>query len=586
MEQSPSPNRRKAASLRHGFVWFLLLANIQPATAEQAPSTASTPQPAASAQESPEELTVLPAAVTIEGRPLFTIYEPVGQLTPQERAERIEQRIISVADEESTPTTVAHFETHPGWTEIYVDKQIIMAITDLDASLAGKGRPELAANYAAAITGAIETYRQERSWRFIFRGVLKTALTTSLFVAALWILNLIRIRIRDRLERRIHARESLVQKPFRDLVLANAGPAVLALGGIFKCLLILAILETYLTVTMGFFSSTREMSLTKTKWLLSQLESIAAAAVGYLPNLIVVAIIGLLTYYLSRLIRFVFTHIKQGDLKIRGFYVDWADPTEKLVRMLVIVLALVVAFPYLPGAKSPAFQGISIFLGLLLSLGSSSAVANALAGIILTYMRSFLVGDWVQIGDTMGEVTEKTLLVTRVLTPKAEIITIPNATVMSGSVKNYSVEARKSGVIFHTNVTIGYDAPWRTVHRLLIDAAAATPHVLRQPDPFVLQNRLDDFYVAYELNAYTDAPSQMLNIYSDLHQNIQDKFNEAGVEICSPHFSSLRDGNGVAIPEQYIEAGYRARSFRVNSIKEGSGRSSVSSESVQSQRAG
>jgi small-conductance mechanosensitive channel len=283
----------------------------------------------------------------------------------------------------------------------------------------------------------------------------------------------------------------------------------------------------------------------------------------------------------------VFAQIKHGDLKIRGFYVDWAEPTEKLVRMLVIVLALVVAFPYLPGAKSPAFQGISIFLGVLLSLGSSSAVANALAGIILTYMRSFLVGDWVQIGDTTGEVTEKTLLVTRILTPKAEIITIPNATVMSGSVKNYSVEARKSGVIFHTNVTIGYDAPWRTVHRLLIDAAGATQHVLRQPTPFVLQNRLDDFYVSYELNAFTDVPSQMLNIYSDLHQNIQDKFNEAGVEICSPHFSSLRDGNSIAIPEQYVEPGYRAPSFQVSSTKDLHERSSVvGSESVKSQRAG
>ena len=218
--------------------------------------------------------------MTIEGRPLFTIYEPVGPLTPEERAKRIEERIVAVADEESTPTTAAHFETHPGWTEIYVDKQIIMAVTELDASLAGKRRPELAADYAAAITGAIETYRQERSWRFILRGVLKTLLTTSLFVGALWILNLIRNKIRDRIERRIRTRESLAQKPFRDLVLANAGPVVLALGGIFKWLLILAILETYLTVTMGFFSSTREMSLTKTRWLLTQLESIATAAVS------------------------------------------------------------------------------------------------------------------------------------------------------------------------------------------------------------------------------------------------------------------------------------------------------------------
>jgi small-conductance mechanosensitive channel len=275
------------------------------------------------------------------------------------------------------------------------------------------------------------------------------------------------------------------------------------------------------------------------------------------------------THYAFRLLRLIFGEVRKGELKIRGFYPDWADPTEKLLRMLVLILTVIVAFPYLPGAKSPAFQGISIFLGLLLSLGSSSAVANAVAGVILIYMRSFLVGDWVQIGDTVGEVTEKTLLVTRVLTPKAEIITIPNATVMGGSVKNFSVEARKSGVIFHTTVTIGYDAPWRTVHQLLVNAALATDHVLQQPVPFVLQKGLDDFYVSYELNAYTDAPSLMLTIYSELHQNIQDKFNEVGVEICSPHFSSLRDGNVTAIPEQYRQPGYTPPSFRISSSVNG-----------------
>jgi small-conductance mechanosensitive channel len=231
---------------------------------------------------------------------------------------------------------------------------------------------------------------------------------------------------------------------------------------------------------------------------------------------------------------------------------------------LVLVLALVVVFPYLPGAKSPAFRGVSIFLGILLSLGSSSAVANTIAGIILTYMRSFLPGDWVQIGDNMGEVVERTLLVTRILTPKAEVITIPNSTVMGGAVKNYSTEANKSGVIFHTSVSIGFDAPWRTVHQLLISAASATEHVLRQPAPFVLQRSLDDFYVTYELNAYTDTPREVLNIYSNLHQNIQDKFNEAGVEICSPHFSALRDGNSIAIPEQYIAPDYKPSGFRLN----------------------
>jgi small-conductance mechanosensitive channel len=230
----------------------------------------------------------------------------------------------------------------------------------------------------------------------------------------------------------------------------------------------------------------------------------------------------------------------------------------------VLVLVIIIIFPYLPGSKSPAFQGISIFVGVLLSLGSSSAVANAIAGIILTYMRSFSVGDWVKIGDTLGEVVEKNALVTRVITMKQEIITIPNATVMNGSVMNFTREAKTTGVIFHTTVTIGYDAPWKTVHKLLINAALATNHVLHTPAPFVLQTALNDFFVAYELNAYTDVPREMQFIYSDLHQNIQDKFNEAGLEICSPHFSALRDGNTIAIPEQYRPQGYTAPAFRVN----------------------
>ncbi len=287
----------------------------------------------------------------------------------------------------------------------------------------------------------------------------------------------------------------------------------------------------------------------------------AQSGLNYLPNLLVIAVIVLVAYYVIRILRLIFSEIGKGNLKIRGFYPDWAAPTERLIRMLVIILALIVAFPYLPGAKSPAFQGISIFVGVLLSLGSSSAVANAIAGVILTYMRSFLDGDWVQIGDTTGEVIEKNLLVTRILTPKAEVITIPNATVMSGTVKNYSTEAKKNGVIFHTTVSIGYDTPWRTVHQLLVNAALTTENVLHQPAPFVLQQALNDFYVSYELNAYTNAPREVLNIFSDLHRNIQDKFNEAGVEICSPHFSALRDGNVIRMPEEYVKPDYKTPGF-------------------------
>jgi len=502
--------------------------------------------------------------VTIDGNRVLTVYEPVGTLTTEDRARGIEERIIALAKDAGIPSQSIRIQPREAWTEIVGGNTMIMAVTDADARAAGEKRPDLALEDAQNIRQAVETYRQDHSWRMILRGILKTGLVTLILVFALWLVRRLRLFFRYRIEKQVQISASLKDKSAWHIFVAYLGPMMLTIGTFLRWVLILGLLEAYFTVTLGFYSSTRELSLTVTRWVVSQLESLAKSGLDYLPNLVIIAVIVLAASYLIRLIRLVFSQISKGDLKIPGFYPDWAEPTDKLTRALVLVLALIVAFPYLPGAQSPAFKGISLFVGVLLSLGSSSAVANAIAGVILTYMRSFLIGDWIQIGDTMGEVVERNLLVTRLLTPKAEIITIPNSTVMSGAVKNYSTEARKSGVIFYTTVSIGYDTPWVTVHQLLISAALATPHVLREPAPFVLQKALDDFYVSYELNAYTDTPREVLNIYSDLHRNIQDKFNEAGVEICSPHFSALRDGNRIAIPGQYVKPDYKAPGFRLN----------------------
>jgi len=560
----PDAMGKRIITVRGAKIVVLLALFCFSAAAQSAPPAATTEaQPAESTQESPLDERPAPAEVLIEGRgPILTVYETVAGHTPEERAAAIEQRILAIARDGRASTT-ASLETHTGWTEILIGGEVIMAVTDADARRVGKPREQLAEEYARNIEQVIPAYRQEHSWRMVLRGVLKTVLVSILLVAVLWLLRRFRFVVRDQIERRIRANAQVEQKSAWHVIASYAGSIALGLGAVVRWVVILGLLETYLTVVLSYFSSTRELSLTVTNWVFSQLQSLARAGVNYLPDLLVLSVIVLLTHYMFRLLRLIFGEIRTGNLKIRGFYPDWAEPTEKLLRILVLILALTVAFPYLPGAKSPAFRGVSIFFGVLLSLGSSSAVANAIAGVILTYMRSFLIGDWVKIGDTTGEVIEKNLLVTRVLTPKAEIITIPNATVMAGAVTNYSVEAKKSGVIFHTNVTIGYNAPWRTVHQLLTSAALATKNVLEQPAPFVLQNGLDDFYVSYELNAYTNAPREMLNIYSDLHQNIQDKFNQAGVEICSPHFASLRDGNVVAIPEQYIGPDYKASGFRM-----------------------
>ena len=556
----------KKRVLSAGFLAVLCLLQSISAAADQQPSSPPPPgEQAASTQDIPEEeAAVEPGQVIIDGRPVLRVYEPIASLTVDARAQGITSRIIDLARDTNVPPESVRLQPRDLWTEILAQDNVIMAVTDADARAAGMTRQDLALKDAESIRQAIQTYRQEHSWRMLLRAILKTTLATLILLSLLWLVRRFRLFCRVRIQRQIATSAGVKTKSAWHLSMAYLGPALLGLGTFLRWVVILGLLEAYLTITLGFYSSTREISLTATRWIFSQLGLLTRSGLDYLPNLVVLAVIALLANYLLRLIRLVFSQIRKGDLTIPGFYPDWADPTDKLIRILVLVLALIVAFPYLPGAKSPAFQGISIFVGILLSLGSSSAVANAIAGVILTYMRSFLEGDWIQIGDTMGEVVERTLLVTRLLTPKAEVVTIPNATVMSGSVKNYSTEARKAGVIFFTSVSISFDVPWRTVHELLISAAMATDHVLRQPAPFVLQRSIDDFYVTYELNAYTATPREVLNIYSDLHRNIQDKFNEAGVEICSPHYSALRDGNSIAIPEQYVQPGYKAPGFRLN----------------------
>jgi small-conductance mechanosensitive channel len=505
--------------------------------------------------------------VVIDGRHILSVYQSVGSISPQERAEKITDRIIAVAKDGSVPPEAVGLVPQEEWTEISAGSKLLMVVSETDAKLAGKTRKQLAVEDAGNIRQAILNYRKEHTWRSLLWDILYTFLATIAFVPFVWMVRKLRLLGRSRIEKWISARsESVEKKSVWQVGVSYALSVIMAMGAVMGWLLLIGLFQIYVTVVLSFFPSTRSVSHAITGWVMDALSKISKSGLDYLPNLVVIAVVIVIAAQVFRLIGLIFGEIAKGNLSFSGFFPEWAAPTARLVRGLVLIMVVIIIFPYLPGSKSPAFQGVSIFVGLLLSLGSSSAVANAIAGIILTYMRSFSVGDWVKIGDTLGEVVEKNALVTRIITMKQEIITIPNATVMNGSVMNFTREAKTTGVIFHTTVTIGYDAQWKTVHALLIDAALATKQVLRSPAPFVLQTALNDFFVAYELNAYTDVPREMQFIYSDLHQNIQDKFNEAGVEICSPHFSALRDGNAITIPEHYRPPGYHAPSFRVDGV--------------------
>ncbi|MBN2201674.1 mechanosensitive ion channel family protein [bacterium] len=319
----------------------------------------------------------------------------------------------------------------------------------------------------------------------------------------------------------------------------------------------------YLTVVFSLFSFSETWAEKLIGYVLTPLKTAVNAVVGFLPNLFFIIVMVFVFHAIIRFVRMIFNELHSGRIDIPGFYRDWALPTFKIVRFLIMVLAAIIIFPYLPGSHSPFFRGISVFLGVLFSLGSTSAVSNVVAGIVLTYMRPFVLGDRVRIADTEGDVVEKTLLVTRVRTVKNVDITIPNAMVLGSHIVNYSSSAQEKGLILHTTVTIGYDVPWKRVHELLLAAAGETENILDDPPPFVLQKSLDDFHVSYELNAYTHDSCGMSGIYSGLHSKIQDKFNQAGVEIMSPHYGAVRDGNQTTVPAEYLPKEYRAPSFRL-----------------------
>ena len=312
---------------------------------------------------------------------------------------------------------------------------------------------------------------------------------------------------------------------------------------------------TGMTFALSFFPGTQGVVSSIVDKVGMMLLSAGEFVLGYLPNLFTLIFIVIATRYALKLLRFFSDGIHSKKIRIAGLHPELTDPTFQLLRFLILALALVAAYPFLPGSNSPVFRGITIFVGFLLSLGSTSLVTNIVSGIVLTYTRGLRIGDRVKIGQTVGDVLERTLLVTRIRTIKNVVVTIPNGMVLNNEIINYNAPMLEKGLILNTTVTIGYDVPWRKVHDLLIQAALATRDILADPKPFVLQTSLDDYYVSYELNAYTHAPERMAMIYSELHQNIQDWFNEASVEIMSPGYTAYRDGNEATIPAQYKNHG-------------------------------
>ncbi len=530
------------------------------------PTASPTPSPAVT---SPPKLDPKGAPVLLGDETLFYIQARIASFSPEFRAQVISERIDTYAKEFDISTDklkIVDNETVKT-VDIKVDDRTLVTIADVDAVAADKTRQELADLYLQKIKTSVTNYRDSHSTQSLIRGGLYTLVATlGLLVSWIAISRSIPVIHRRLLRWR---EERLLALTFFGTEILSADRVVDLGSEIIKILRLAAILTIvylYLNLVLSFFPWTKGLSRILFGYILLAINTLGKGILSYLPNLFFLAVIYFFTSYTLKIVRFFFVEIEQGKMALPGFYREWARPTNKLMQFLVMAFAATVAFPYLPGSGTPAFQGISLFLGLLVSLGSSSVVANIFAGVILTYTRAFQIGDRVKITDTIGDIVDKTLFVTRIRTIKNVVITIPNGTVLNSHIVNYSASTNDSAIpplILHTTITLGYDVPWRKVHQTLIDAALATSEILPQPTPFVLQTSLDDFYVSYEINAYTNSPGIMAKIYSELYQNIQDKCNEVDIEILSPHYRAVRDGNQITIPANYLPTDYQAPSFRV-----------------------
>jgi small-conductance mechanosensitive channel len=437
-------------------------------------------------------------------------------------------------------------------------------VTAGDARRLGVARATVANQYARQLEAAIRSERMRRAPSALIQSGLYGFAATLAFGLACWLLLRVSRSLRGRARRWHQVRVGSLQLQGAELVSADRVGRVIDRSVLTVFIVIvLVLLDLYLTYLLGLFPWTRGISKALVGYVLTPVRVVAEAVIAYIPKLAFVIVIAVVVRGLMRLVALFFRQIEHGRIVFANFPADWADPTSKIARLLLFAFGVIVVFPYLPASDSAAFTGVSVFMGVLLSLSSSSAIANAIAGIVLTYTSAFRIGDYVRIGDSTGDIVATSLLATRLRTIKNEDITIPNSLVLNGAVMNYSRYANAPGLILHTTVTIGYDAPWPTVHQLLIDAALKTPGIRPEPAPFVWQTALNDFYVTYEINAYTADPSDMVQTYAALHARIQDAFAGAGVEIMSPHYTSLRDGNAVTIPADRRAAGYRAPAFRV-----------------------
>lgn len=489
------------------------------------------------AQEAGQTQTDRVAAVVIDGQTLFEV-SGVSGLLASTRAGTIADKIVAVARSSADTTVSMTVEPDEFGQRILANGREIMTATETDAEREGISDTNILATiYARQIERAIIQWRRDRSEQARERGLINGLAWTAAFAAFLLLLFWLNRRLRAWVDRVVERYMAAVEEATQEIVRtrAIAEVAKVAGQGILVVLFLMA-LYYYVSIVLFSFAETRPVATALLNYVSDPILHALRSVVDFVPSLVVLLIIFFVTRYLLRLARVTFENIEAGTVRLRGFRKHWVWPTYNLVRAFLIVSAVVLAYPYIPGSDSAAFQGMSILIGVMVSIGSNSVVANVLAGLFVIYRQSTTVGDVIKIGNHVGEVAAIKLTETHLRSYKNELVSIPNAQLLNSEVVNYSQRIDGQGLIVHTTVGIGYDEHHRKIEALLLAAAARTEGLKPVPPPFVLRTELGDFAVTYEINAYAARGARIPRILSDLRGNVLDALHEAGVQIMSPHY--------------------------------------------------
>jgi small-conductance mechanosensitive channel len=494
------------------------------------------------------------AALVVGNRHVVTFRGPLGARGPTERATSALARVDQVVDAGERGRITA--QPQPYGYVIGVGPHALFTVTPVDGEITLEPLERRVIAAQENLSAALREYAERRSIRHLIGAALLTVLATLLFIVALRLLRRVRSFLISRL-----AQPSQAGQVIRDIRAAGftflsadhlrlfakrvVDIATWAAG--------LFVAYVWVAYVLTRFAYTRPWGEALGGYLISTIRELTVGALESVPGLFTVVIIFVFARWITRLIGAFFDAVAEERVQIPWAHADTAQATKKLVKFGVWVLAIVVAYPYIPGSGTDVFRGLSVLIGVVISLGSSGIVGQAMSGLVIMYSRALKPGDYVRVGETEGTVTQLGMLSTKIRTTKQEEITLPNSLMVSSGVRNYSRLAAGEGVIVHTSVTIGYDVPWRQVEALLLLAAKRTAELADTPPPFVLKSTLQDFYVEYQLNAYLRTPELRLRALSELHAQILDAFNEYGVQILSPHYRSDPPKPAVVPKDKWFE---------------------------------